>query len=91
MYVYGNGEKSRASLNAPLLHYIFRVRHDADYIVHYHEQHEELDTYPYAPPGTVRDSMRDNFRMVDLDEKTASFNIENHGCILIFDKEGKMI
>ncbi len=71
----------KASLNAPLLAKIF-ANPDVDHIVHYHEQVANLPTYPYAPPGTVRDTNRPNH---------TSFNIAEHGCMLLFDKKGRMI
>jgi phosphopantothenate-cysteine ligase len=77
--VYSAGGK--ASLNAPLLAKCFD-NPAVDYIVHYHEQVEGLPTYPYAPPGTVRDSDRPN---------ATSFNITEHGCVLLFDKEGRQL
>lgn len=73
-----NTIQRKASLNAPLLDRIFE-NPNVDYIVHYHEQESGLPTYPYAPPGTVRDTNRPN--------KT-SFNIQEHGCMLLFDKNG---
>ena len=77
--VYSAGGK--ASLNAPLLATCFD-NPAVDHIVHYHEQVEGLPTYPYAPPGTVRDSTRPNH---------TSFNIAEHGCMLLFDNEGRML
>ena len=79
-YVYvARGEK--ASLNAPLLAKMFENT-NVQTIVHYHEQVEGLPTYEYAPPGTVRDSLRPNH---------TSFNIKEHGCILLFDYEGRQL
>ncbi len=77
--VYSAGGK--ASLNAPLLATCF-ANPEVDYIVHYHEQVPGLPTYAYAPPGTVRDSVRPN---------TTSFNISEHGCMLLFNKEGRQL
>jgi len=64
----------KASLNAPLLHHIFATNRDINWIIHFHEQVPGLPTLPYAPPGTVRDSLRD---------VKSSFNIEGHGCFLL--------
>lgn len=75
------GGSKKASLNTPLLAKIFE-NPAVNYIVHYHEQEPALATYTYAPPGTVRDTERLN---------TTSFNIAGHGCMLLFDKEGKML
>lgn len=69
--VYVSG--MRATLNAPLLDVIFR-NSEIESIIHYHHQIEGLPTLPYAPPGTVRDSIR---------EIKQSFNVESHGCYLL--------
>ena len=71
----------KASLNAPLLARMFENPTVAT-ILHYHAQMSSLPTYPYAPAGTVRDAERPN---------GASFNIEGHGCILLFDSEGRQL
>ena len=77
------GFSPKASLNAPLLARLFE--HPAvDHIVHYHEQEPLLPVTPYAPPGTTRDSNRQIWR-------SRSFNIQGHGCMLLFDKEGKQL
>lgn len=68
----------KASLNAPLLAKLFESP-EVDHIVHYHQQEPSLPTMAYAPPGTVRDSSRPN---------NTSFNIDGHGCMLLFNKEG---
>lgn len=68
----------KATLNAPLLDYLFMRNPTVQTIVHYHEQNPRLRlTLPYAPPGTRRDSLR---------YQTTSFNIEEHGCFLLLDK-----
>lgn len=72
---------TKASLNAPLLARIFD-NPAVDVIVHYHEQIPDLPTYPYAPPGSVRDAERPNI---------TSFNIKEHGCMLILDKNGRQL
>jgi hypothetical protein len=72
-----SGEK--ATLNAPLLDVMFknpRVK-AVVHINHYYD--DKLPYYPYAFPGTVRDSDRCN--------KT-SFNIVNHGLVILLDKDG---
>ena len=71
----------KASLNAPLLARIFE-NPNVEYIVHYHEQEKGLPSFPYAPPGTVRDTNRSNH---------TSFNIQEHGCMLLFDKDGRIL
>ena len=79
-YVYTGGGK--ATLNAPLLYRIFDLNPDVDTIVHCHKQQTDMPTYPYAPPGTVRDADRTGH---------TSFNIKNHGCFLLLNKEGKQL
>jgi len=74
-------DNAKASLNAPLLAKIFD-NPAVETIVHYHEQVPNLPTHPYAPPGTVRDSERPN---------GTSFNIQEHGCMLLFDKAGRQL
>jgi len=64
----------KASLNAPLLHRIFKANQDVQFIIHLHEQVPGLPTFSYAPPGTVRDTMR---------AINTSFNIAGHGCFLL--------
>lgn len=78
VFVGGDG---KASLNAPLLARIFENRR-VEYVVHYHEQEHGLPTYLYAPPGTVRDAERPNH---------TSFNIKEHGCMLLFASDGKQL
>ena len=74
--------KKKATLNAPLLDYLFK-NDKVKVIVHInHEYDNNLPYYDYAFPGTVRDSIRNN--------KT-SFNIKHHGVIYLFDKDGKLI
>jgi hypothetical protein len=74
-----NGAK--ASLNAPLLSKMFQ-NPAVHMIVHYHKSFPFLPEYPYAPPGSVRDSDRPN---------TTSFNIKEHGCMLLFNQDGKRL
>lgn len=63
----------KPTLNAPLLHHIFETNPDVVAIAHWHGDDEVDEVYAYAPPGTVRDSIRDIH---------SSFKIEGHG---IFD------
>lgn len=75
-------ENKKATLNAPLLDYLFK-NEKVKVIVHInHEYENQLPYYEYAFPGTVRDSIRNN--------KT-SFNIKYHGVIYLFDKDGNLI
>ena len=72
----------KATLNAPLLDYLFK-NSNIKTIVHInHEYDESLPFYDYHFPGTVKDSIRNN---------THSFNIKNHGVIYLFDKNNKLI
>lgn len=73
--------REKASLNAPLLAKIFENPAVA-YIVHYHRQEPGLPEQPYAFPGTVRDSDRPS---------QTSFNIREHGCMLLFDQAGRRL
>lgn len=77
-----NVANKKATLNAPLLDYLFK-NEKVKVIVHInHEYDDKLPYYDYAFPGTVRDTIRDN--------KT-SFNIKYHGVIYLFDKDGELI
>lgn len=77
-----NVTNKKATLNAPLLDYLFKNK-KVKVIVHInHEYDNNLPYYEYAFPGTVRDSVRNN--------KT-SFNIKHHGIIYLFDKYGRLI
>lgn len=72
----------KATLNAPLLDYLFKNK-KVKVIVHLnHEYDDNLPYYDYAFPSTVRDSIRDN--------KT-SFNIKHHGLIYLFDENENLI
>ena len=71
----------KATLNAPLLDYIFQNK-KVKAIVHLHEFDNKLPFYDYAFPGTLRDSVRNN---------TTSFNIMYHGVIYLFDKNGNIL
>jgi len=63
--------QGKASLNAPLLDKIFKANPRAKAVIHIHRRRPNLPQLPYAPPGTVRDSLR------DLPE--GDFEIEHHG------------
>lgn len=77
-----NVANKKATLNAPLLDYLFK-NEKVKVIVHInHEYDNKLPYYDYAFPGTVRDSIRAH--------KT-SFNIMHHGVIYLFDKKGNLI
>lgn len=74
--------REKASLNAPLLHYLFTNNPKCHHIVHFHQAIPGLPYEPYAPPGTERDAMR---------SQLTSFNIHGHGCMLMFDEEGRQL
>ncbi len=74
---------SKATLNAPLLHWIFEMYSEVHSILHFHRQEIGLPTYPFAPPGTKRDSVRGL--------ACKSFNIEGHGCFLLRNEKGEVI
>lgn len=79
--VYTCGGK--ATLNAPLL-YKFLLQHKAAHaVLHLHEQLPEESVQPYAPPGTVRDSIRSGQHSI--------FNIQGHGFIAALDENGEML
>lgn len=69
------GDSRKATLNAPLL-IRFGEMHNAEVVVHLHEQIEGAPTLPYAPPGTVRDNDR------ELPDGEPIVNIEGHGCLI---------
>lgn len=71
----------KVTLNAPLLAKLFENPH-VEWIVHTHKKIDGLPIVKYEMPGTVKDTMRDVRK---------SFNIQHHGCFLMFDKEGRRI
>jgi hypothetical protein len=76
----------KATLNAPLIDWVFKHNQKCHAIVHYHQRREDVNlTLPYAIPGTVNDSQR------EFVSTQQSFNIADHGCFLLFDKERNMI
>ncbi len=74
----------KASLNAPLFDYIFNRWNDVAQILHFHHQRGDLKTLKYATPGTDKDSIR-------TEATGPSFNIEGHGCILSYNKNGELL
>lgn len=74
----------KATLNSPLLNYLFKRWEDVEYIVHTHNINKELPHYVYAPPGSVRDSIRDYVTH-------ASFVIEAHGSYILYTSDGKVL
>jgi hypothetical protein len=85
VYVQGN---TKASLNAPLLSWLFANHANCHCIIHFHKQSSNLETLEYAPPGTLRDSMR--HRHINISQQL-SFNIENHGTVLLLDRNGNLM
>lgn len=71
----------KATLNAPLIARMFENK-NVKAVIHYHNTIPNLPIYPYAFPGTIRDSNRNN--------KTY-FNIKNHGVIILLDKDKNII
>lgn len=73
----------KATLNAPLLHYLFKRNKELKVIVHLNGEFDEnLTMLDYAFPGTKKDSVRDINK---------SFNIRHHGVVYLFDKNGEML
>lgn len=66
-------DRGKASLNAPLLDQMLRTHPWASAVLHLHTQLPNTPTLPYAPPGTVRDSLRDPL--------PHTFNIHGHGFV----------
>lgn len=75
-----NGHK--ATMNAFLLLRHLEQFPSATAVLHLHEQLPDVPTVPYAPPGTVRDNLREIV--------APAYNIEGHGCITILDEHGHM-
>lgn len=77
-----NVSDKKATLNAPLLNYLFK-NEKVKVIVHInHEYDGKLPNYEYAFPGTIRDSARNN---------STSFNIKYHGMFLLIDEKGNLL
>lgn len=78
----------KATLNAPLLVRMWEHwKHHPQVVavLHLHEQLPNVPTAVYAPPGTVRDNLR------DLDNLPPAFNINGHGFIACLDAYGKIV
>lgn len=73
----------KATMNAPLLWHMLQLHGAADAILHLHEQLPDVPTFNYAPPGTVRDSIRG-----DLPK---AFNIEGHGSVVCLNRYGDFL
>jgi hypothetical protein len=72
----------KATMNALLLLRHLKMHPEAAAVLHLHEQLPGVPTVPYAPPGTVRDNMREIVGQ--------AYNIEGHGCIVSLDERGEM-
>ena len=66
---------TKASLNTPLIDYLFKRFDKATSIIHTHKIDKSLPVYDYAFPGTARDSIRD----IAQD----AFTIAHHGSFYI--------
>lgn len=76
-------ENKKATLNAPLLHYLFSKNKNIKTIVHLNGEFDNsLPTLEYAFPGTEKDSLRDI---------NTSFNIRYHGVMYLFNEKGDLI
>ena len=85
--------KVKPSLNTPLIDSIFKLDSSIYCVVHYHEKIEGCISFPYAPPGTKRDSDRD-LQKIDIEEffeKPVCFNVEGHGCYIILTNKAMRI
>ena len=73
----------KATLNAPLLHYLFTQNKGVKSIVHLNGKFDNsLPFLEYAFPGTEKDSIRNI---------NTSFNIRHHGVVYLFDDKGVLI
>lgn len=73
----------KATMNAPLLWDVLRQHPDAAGVVHLHEFDASAPILPYAPAGTVRDSLRGSL--------PRRFNIEHHGLVACVNWDGDFI
>jgi hypothetical protein len=82
-FVVSHGGKP--SLNAPLLDWVFRDNPHIGGLLHHHGAGDGLYVYPYAPPGTVRDSQRQLDGAIGRDARV--FEIEHHGAFRLLSNE----
>lgn len=73
----------KATMNAWLLLRHLQTHPKAAAVLHLHEQLPSVPTMPYAPPGTVRDNLREIPGPI--------YNIEGHGCIVALDQRGEFL
>ena len=76
-------DRGKASLNAPLL---IRVgqQYKQQAVLHFHDHLVGASSFPYAPPGSVRDNNRKIPRAeagVIMGNVLSGFNIKGHGCV----------
>ena len=75
----------KPSLNAPLLDWVFRHNPHIGGLLHHHGTGDGSQVYPYAPPGTVRDSQRQLDESIGRDVMV--FEIEHHGVFRLLSRE----
>jgi hypothetical protein len=75
-------EGPKATLNAPLLHYLFDLNPECKTIVHFHETNTDLPCVDWAPPGTKRDSLR---------RIKTSFEIQHHGVFHMYGENNELL
>lgn len=82
----------KPTLNAPFLHHIFETHPEVNVIVHLHKKPEPFrglqhgfacHVAPWAPPGTVRDSIRDAGFTISNGGEDEGLYIENHGVFIL--------
>jgi hypothetical protein len=77
------GRDAKATMNAPLLLRHLDAYPKAAAVLHLHEQLPDVPTVPYAPPGTVRDNLREIVAPI--------YNIDGHGFIAALDDKGEFL
>ena len=73
----------KATVNAPLLWKVLETWKAASAVLHLHEELPNVPTLDYAPPGTVRDSLRKDLPKV--------FNIKGHGFVAVLNRYGDIL
>jgi hypothetical protein len=73
----------KATMNAPLMWQMLQLHGAAAAVIHLHEDMPDVPTLDYAPPGTVRDSIRG-----DLPK---AFNIRGHGLVACLNRYGDIL
>jgi hypothetical protein len=75
-------DTGKATMNAPLLASVLSEHPNAIAALHLHEFLPNVNTLPYAPPGTLRDTFRNT---------SPPFNIASHGFIAFLDQSGNIL